>query len=58
MAIELDHPFSTTKPIDESFAAITDLERVVPAVEGGSVIEKTGPDAVKAEILMKRGRCR
>ncbi len=22
MAIELDHPFSTTKPIDESFAAI------------------------------------
>jgi uncharacterized protein len=55
VAIELDHPFSTTKPIDESFAAITDLERVVPAVEGGSVIEKTGPDAVKAEILMKMG---
>lgn len=55
MAIELDHPFSTTKPIDESFAAITDLERVVPAVEGGSVIEKTGPDTVKAEILMKMG---
>ena len=55
MAIELDHPFATTKPIDESFAAITDLERVVPAVEGGSVIEKTGPDTVKAEILMKMG---
>jgi uncharacterized protein len=55
VAIELDHPFSTTKPIDESFAAITDLERVVPAVEGGSVIEKTGPDTVKAEILMKMG---
>ena len=43
MAIDLDHSFSTDKPIDESFAAITDLERVVPAVEGGSVIERTGP---------------
>ena len=45
MAVELDHPFSTEKPIDESFAAITDLERVVPAVEGGSVIETTGPES-------------
>jgi uncharacterized protein len=55
MAIELDHPFSTTKSIDDSWAAILDLERVVPAVEGGSVIEKTGPDSVKAEILMRMG---
>ncbi len=55
MATELDHSFSTEKPIDDSFAAITDLERVVPAVEGGSVTETTGPDSVKAEILMKMG---
>lgn len=55
MAIELDHPFSTTKSIDDSWAAILDLERVVPAVEGGSVIEKVGPESVKAEILMKMG---
>ena len=55
MAIELDHPFSTAKPIDESFAAITDLERVVPAVEGGSVTEVVDPDKVKAEILMRMG---
>jgi uncharacterized protein len=55
MAVELDHSFTTTKPIDESFAAITDLERVVPAVQGGSVVETTGPDAVKAEILVKMG---
>ena len=39
MAVELDHPFTTAKPIDESFAAILDLERVVPCVEGGSVLE-------------------
>ena len=42
MATELDHSFTTTKPIDESFAAVTDLERVVPCVEGGRVIEATG----------------
>ena len=46
MAVELDHPFSTAKPIDESFASVLDLERVVPAVEGGRVLEKTGPNAV------------
>ncbi len=56
MAIELDHPFSTAKPIDESFAAITDLERVVPAVEGGSVTEVLEPRSkVKAEIVMRMG---
>jgi carbon monoxide dehydrogenase subunit G len=55
MAVELDHSFTTTKPIDESFAAITDLERVVPAVQGGTVLETTGPDSVKAEILVKMG---
>jgi uncharacterized protein len=55
MAVELDHPFTTTKPIDESFATILDLERVVPCVEGGSVLERTGPDAVRAEIKVKMG---
>jgi carbon monoxide dehydrogenase subunit G len=55
MAVELDHSFATSKPVDESFSAITDLERVVPAVQGGSVLETTGPDAVKAEILVKMG---
>ena len=55
MAVDLDHPFTTAKPIEESFAAITDLERVVPAVEGGSVIEPTSPDSVKAQIVLKMG---
>jgi carbon monoxide dehydrogenase subunit G len=55
MATELDHSFTTTKSIDESWVAVLDLERVVPAVEGGSVIEKTGPHAVKAEIVMRMG---
>jgi uncharacterized protein len=55
MATELDHTFSTDRPIDESFVAITDLERLVPAVEGGRVLETTGPGSVKAEIVMKMG---
>jgi carbon monoxide dehydrogenase subunit G len=55
MAVELDHSFTTSKPIDESFEAVTDLERVVPAVQGGTVLERTGPDSVKAEILVKMG---
>jgi carbon monoxide dehydrogenase subunit G len=55
MAVELDHSFTTTKPIDESFATILDLDRVVPCVEGGSVLESTGPGSVRAEIKIKMG---
>ncbi|MDQ6822751.1 MAG: SRPBCC domain-containing protein [Actinomycetota bacterium] len=53
--VELDHPFSTSKPLAESWQAILDLERVIPAVQGGRVIEKTGPDSAKAEIKVKMG---
>ena len=55
MAIELDHSFSTAKLIDESYAAILDLERVVLCVEGGRVLETIGPTSVKAEIKVKMG---
>ncbi len=55
MATELDHSFTTDKPIDDSFAAIVDLERVIPAVEGGRVVEATDADSVKAEIVVKMG---
>jgi carbon monoxide dehydrogenase subunit G len=55
MAVELDHSFSTTRPIDESYAAVLDLERVIPCVEGGRVIERTGPDSAKAEIKVRLG---
>ncbi len=55
MAVELDHSFSITKPPDEAFTAILDLERLVPCVDGGSVLERTGPDSVNAEIKVKMG---
>jgi carbon monoxide dehydrogenase subunit G len=55
MAVELDHRFTTSKSIDDSFAAITDLERVVPCVEGGRVLETISPASVRAEIVMTMG---
>ncbi|NUR76964.1 MAG: SRPBCC family protein [Thermoleophilia bacterium] len=55
MAVELEHSFSTSKPLDESYAAILDLERVVPCVQGGRVLETLGPGSVKAEIKVKMG---
>jgi carbon monoxide dehydrogenase subunit G len=55
MAVELEHPFTTAKPIDESYATILDLERVVPCVEGATVLETTGPSSVRAEIKIKLG---
>jgi carbon monoxide dehydrogenase subunit G len=53
--VELDHSFTSAKPVDETWEAILDLDRLVPCVEGGSVLERTGPDAVKAEIKVKMG---
>ncbi len=53
--VELDQPFQTSKPIDDSWGLVLDLERLVPCVEGGSVLEKTGDESVKAEIKVKMG---
>ena len=55
MAVQLEHTFTMSKPVDESFATITDLEQVIPCVEGGQVLERTSDDAVKAEIVVKMG---
>jgi uncharacterized protein len=55
VAVELEHQFSTSKPIDASYAAILDLDRVIPCVEGGSVLERTAPESARAEIRIKMG---
>jgi carbon monoxide dehydrogenase subunit G len=44
-----------SKPVDEAFATICDLEQVIPCVEGGHVLERTSDDSVKAEIVVKMG---
>jgi uncharacterized protein len=55
MAIELDNSFSTGKSTDENWQAILDLDRLIPAVEGGKVIERVASDSAKAEIAVKMG---
>jgi hypothetical protein len=44
--VELDHNFTMSGSIDENWRTILDLEKLVPAVEGGHVIERTGPESV------------
>jgi carbon monoxide dehydrogenase subunit G len=53
--VELDHSFSTGKPTDYNWEAILDLERLIPCVEGGRVLEVTSPESAKAEISVKMG---
>ena len=55
MAVELDHSFTTEKPIEESYATVLDLERIVSFVEGGTVLETLSPTSVRAEIKVKMG---
>jgi carbon monoxide dehydrogenase subunit G len=53
--VELDNPITTSKSIDESWKLVLDLERLIPCVQGGKVLEKTAEDSVKAEIKVKMG---
>jgi carbon monoxide dehydrogenase subunit G len=55
MAVNLAHSFTMSGSTDENFAKVTDLELIVPCVEGGTVLEKTGDDSVKAEIVVRMG---
>jgi uncharacterized protein len=53
--VELDHSFTTPKDTDYNWEAILDLDRVIPCVEGGKVIERTSPESAKAEIVVRMG---
>jgi uncharacterized protein len=53
--VELDHSFSTGKPTDYNWEAILDLDRLIPCVEGGRVVERTSPTTAKAEIKVRMG---
>jgi len=53
--IELDHSFDTGRSIEENWEAILDLDRIIPCVEGGSVLERTAADGARAEINVKMG---
>lgn len=53
--VELDHSFESSKPTSETWNAILDLERLIPCVQGGSVLERVDDDTVKAQIDVKMG---
>jgi carbon monoxide dehydrogenase subunit G len=53
--VELDHSFSTGKDTEYNWEAILDLDRIIPCVEGGRVIERTSPESAKAEIVVRMG---
>jgi carbon monoxide dehydrogenase subunit G len=53
--VELDHSFQNGKPTDYNWDAILDLDRLIPCVQGGRVVERTSPTTAKAEIKVKMG---
>lgn len=53
--VELDHTIPAGTSIDDNWKLVTDLERLVPCVQGGSVKEKVSDEEVKAEIRVKMG---
>ena len=53
--VELDHPITTGKSVEDRWKLVLDLERLVPCVQGGKVLEKTSDESVKAEIRVKMG---
>ena len=52
--MQFDNSFSVQAPLDEVFAAISDIERVVPCVPGAMVVERCNEDvydvALKARV--------
>jgi carbon monoxide dehydrogenase subunit G len=53
--VQLDHAFANGKPTDTNWGTILDLDRLIPCVEGGSVLGHTDGDTVKAEIKVRMG---
>ena len=55
MAVDLEHSFTSARSADDMYAQILDLDRLIPCVDGGSVVERTSPESAKAQILVKMG---
>ncbi len=53
--VELNHAFSTGKDAAYNWDAVLDLERLIPCVEGGKVLERESDEKAKAEIKVKMG---
>jgi uncharacterized protein len=53
--MQFDNSFSVPKPIDEVWATMLDLERVIPCVPNARVLEKKDDKSVTAEIKIRLG---
>ena len=53
--VELDHRFETGKDTGYNWDAVLDLDRIIPCVEGGKVLERESDELAKAEIKVKMG---
>lgn len=53
--VELNHRFDTGKDTAYNWDAVLDLDRIIPCVEGGRVIERESDEKAKAEIKVKMG---
>lgn len=56
--MQFDNSFSVRAPIDEVFAAVSDVERVVPCVPGASVLERRGEDVYDVALRAQVGPLR
>ena len=53
--VELNHRFETGKGTAHNWDAVLDLDRLIPCVEGGKVLERQSDEKAKAEIKVKMG---
>jgi carbon monoxide dehydrogenase subunit G len=53
--VELNHRFDTGKDEQYNWDAILDLDRIIPCVEGGKVLERESDEKASAEIKVKMG---
>ena len=53
--VELNHTLRNRQGPDYNWDAILDLDRIIPCVEGGKVLERESDEKAKAEIKVKMG---
>ena len=53
--MQFDNSFAVAKPIDEVWATMLDLERVIPCVPDARVLERTSDTTVTAEVKIRLG---
>lgn len=53
--MQFDNSFSVRAPIADVFAAIADMERVVPCVPGASIVDHRGDDVYEVALKAQLG---